>query len=511
MKAALTLLLSFLLCAAVLPAQLTIDQSGRAGLAVDPLTDSQWSLENTEWSYGLHLKTVPNSNGNYYGIHNTVDSPVQMNSIGIYTNAYNSEGGSNHGLYNRAFHHGSGKNVGIMNYSRHYGSGEHIALHNLMWYSGSGDKTAIYNFLGDDSSANSGSNSSMYGTRTHLRCKYFPNVYGHHVRITNSGSSSSARNLFGIYVMTDGHSKNGNVYGVYSHVKQDADTGTGGSGNTDGNYAGYFTGTVVHNGSLIITSDERVKEDIDDVKGALAIVDKLHPTSYRFRKNNRFGHRSDQRSYGFLAQEVRQVVPELVVDVRHPQVMEYEEVAPPTPERAGKAGQRDSGPDSLAALLATPTATVAHAPETLQGVNYVELIPILTQAIKEQQALIEELRDGQAALRDELQQLRECTKCSGTGRRTPPDMKGIGGTSGNPSGSAIGLFPNPTTGGVTVSHPSLAEYHLHIVSGSGQSMVQQQVTNHSTYIDTQNWPAGTYTVFIQSDAGVGGQKLLIVN
>jgi hypothetical protein len=213
-----------------------------------------------------------------------------------------------------------------------------------------------------------------------------------------------------------------------------------------------------------------------------------------------------------MAQEVRQVVPELVTDVRHPRILARGEVTLPESEltRGGGIGERKKpGRDfdpTTDGVIEGPT-TVAFEAETLQGVNYVQLIPILTQAIKEQQDLIEEMSTELAILRTEMKLLKECTKCSGTG--TTPDMRGSN-TGGSPESSQLNVFPNPTSGQVTVNHPTLAQYGMRVVSGDGKVMLSQQVLNHTTRIDTTGWPAGTYTVETWSEDGGSATQTLVV-
>ena len=97
-------------------------------------------------------------------------------------------------------------------------------------------------------------------------------------------------------------------------------------------------------------SDKRLKKDITPTKYDLKSVLKLNPVDYKLKSNNK-----DQT--GFIAQEVRDVIPELI---------------------NGIEGDLEKG-------------------ETL-SINYIGLIPVLTKAIQEQQSQI----DNQAATIDAL-------------------------------------------------------------------------------------------------------------
>ena len=74
-------------------------------------------------------------------------------------------------------------------------------------------------------------------------------------------------------------------------------------------------GTVVGSGPYVDSSDERFKKNIQDLNGALGKVIKLRGVTYELRTDE-FPKRNFDNStqMGFIAQEVEQVVPELVVE-----------------------------------------------------------------------------------------------------------------------------------------------------------------------------------------------------
>ena len=467
---------------------------------------------------------------------------------------------------------GPGLNYGIFNYSRHYGTGEHIALYNVMWYNGSGNKTGIYTFLGDDEYTNSRSTSSMYGTRTKIRAKYFPNVYGHHVQLTNSGSSSAARNLYGVYITIDGASKNGNAYGIYSRVGKFYERN---GENVVANYAGYFAGDVVYSTPGVVTSDATVKENISDVRGAREILKKLKPKTYKYKKNNRFNNSTDRMAYGFLAQELEQILPDIVVDVYHPEITEPGD--PEIPEEAGDISYTDETGQGNSTTNATSDSgrrgtkpVVVHKAETLKGIRYLESIPILTQALQEQDAELTELKKQTAAngksfsadttynlevrrLQQENEKLQ--VKLTAVMSRTDSleryyvnklttleqvnaeyqtylsivqaDLKnlkdrmgaleectdcnnGIGLHQATLSDKRVSVYPNPASGKVTVNNTISDNYLIRVLTADGREYARVHSENWIISIDVSDWPAGNYIFETHEGTIIIDQQMIAV-
>ncbi|MFN8286875.1 MAG: tail fiber domain-containing protein [Chitinophagales bacterium] len=111
----------------------------------------------------------------------------------------------------------------------------------------------------------------------------------------------------------------------------------------------------------IQTSDARLKKNIIDLDRGVGAVMKLHPVSYEW-KNEEDGKGVQ---IGFLAQEVEKVVPEAV---------QHDFITQAEIDAAVKAGKP------------APKYT------DIYGMKYVELIPVLTKAIQEQQQQIEDLK-----------------------------------------------------------------------------------------------------------------------
>lgn len=162
--------------------------------------------------------------------------------------------------------------------------------------------------------------------------------------------------------------------------------------NPSQNWAGYFEGNVYSTGNYFIPSDERLKTNITEISNSIDIIKSINPKYYtktisyktRESKSNNLSALSskfnslntqeiktgdlkiiEQQEYGFLAQELEEVLPELVIE--------------------------------------KPTKLEGF--ETIKSVNYTGLIPILTKAIQEQQEIIESQEARIAKLEALVEQL----------------------------------------------------------------------------------------------------------
>jgi hypothetical protein len=129
-------------------------------------------------------------------------------------------------------------------------------------------------------------------------------------------------------------------------------TGHMGLGHDPGAYRLYVQGTAYATGTWA-TSDLRFKKDIEDIGGAIDKVMNLRGVSFLWRRDEYMEKNFDPgRHYGVIAQETQRVLPEVV--------------------REGPNGE--------------------------QAVAYTQIVPVLIEAIKAQQARIEDLESRLAEL-----------------------------------------------------------------------------------------------------------------
>ena len=173
-------------------------------------------------------------------------------------------------------------------------------------------------------------------------------------------NNSNGQNNIGIYTEADSGSTIN--YGIYAQGPNSSYKG----------YAGYFNGDVYTTGSYKTSSDARLKKDVNNLTSALGIINQLSPKTYHY-KIEEFPnlHFPKELQYGFLAQDLEKVLPSLVTEGRH-KVFVNDLSNTTSKFNDGKATK----------------VTGKEIDMTLKEVNYQGLIPVLTEAIKEQQAII---------------------------------------------------------------------------------------------------------------------------
>ena len=165
----------------------------------------------------------------------------------------------------------------------------------------------------------------------------------------------------GVYGSVSGGS--GTNYAVYGYAY--------GSGT---NYAGYFSGNLRYTGTLSGPSDERLKENIQPFKKALTKIKLMDVHTYYYKQmeeEKQFGL-PEGKQIGLIAQELEEILPALVSDNVH----SYDK------------NEGVEGAEKDVDII------------EYKGINYIGLIPVLIEAMQEQQQQIE----NQLQLIEELQQ-----------------------------------------------------------------------------------------------------------
>lgn len=192
------------------------------------------------------------------------------------------------------------------------------------------------------------------------------------------------------------------VYGVHGEL-------AAGLWNQTNCWAGYFNGGVNILGpgfinSVAISSDGKLKKNIEPINNGLSIIKQLKPKTYVFKADEySFMNLPKEKQYGFIAQELEQILPE--------------------------------------AVRASVIKDNKNEDFEYKAVNYIELIPILTNAIQEQQTQIE----SQQAQIEDLKKMLASSNANTTGG-------GNTTTDGSAKGYLSQNVPNPFTQSTVISY-----------------------------------------------------------
>jgi hypothetical protein len=268
---------------------------------------------------------------------------------------------------------------------------------------------------------------------------------------------------YGVYATISLPTLGSTNYAVYATVAGNHNNGNG------PNYAGWFDGDVVTPGGSYYYSDRKIKKDVAGINNSLDIISKLNPVSYNFdaEKNSDLALPLEKQ-YGFISQEIKEILPEFTKVVVHPAKVD------------------DKGNEM-------------YPKRELLALNYNGFIALLTKGIQEQQAQIE----AQGQLISELQKKVGIS----TG------LNEAGGTS---SFAMNQNEPNPF-GSETVIKYSLpqtvAKANLVIYDLTGKQITSfpiEQKGSSSITVTSEKLAAGIYIYSIVADGKVVDTKRMIV-
>jgi len=181
--------------------------------------------------------------------------------------------------------------------------------------------------------------SGIYGYTFAGNATVYATIQGEH-----AGSSASSAGV-------RGSSSNTNACGVVGSLPS-AGAGWGGLFQNDLGYTGYF-------GSA---SDQKIKKNIQTIRQPMDIIRGLRGVTYEHKLDEYAGlGLKTGTTYGFIAQEVEQVMPDIVKTKN-------------IPYHSTRLNPSDKGY------------------ETLKTVGYIEVIPVLVEALKAQELEIEALK-----------------------------------------------------------------------------------------------------------------------
>lgn len=340
--------------------------TGGGGLGIGINADLSYKTQlYSDFGKGLRLDVVGSASGSPEGLNLSVGSAASLTKYGVYATVNGLGAGDNIAVHGNAFGGASGYKVGVQGTANGSGLSNHsIGVQGIASTQSGSNNYGVHGFA---EVANSADNFGLFGTANGSTT----NNYG----VFGQSHSSTASINIGVYGSASGSALDDQLNGA-DHLQ--GGFGTALNANYSiygdayaGGWAGFFDGNAYAYDLYYVSSDSALKTDVRPVMQGLATVEALRPVSYRKRESAASDAKfSDRTEYGFIAQELAKVLPELVTSLIHPVDVKNEE-----------------------------------DDRVLLAVNYDGLIPVLTSAIQQQQDQIEQLTAELETLKNLVQTL----------------------------------------------------------------------------------------------------------
>ena len=326
----------------------------------------------------LEGKSNTNTTGTYnwirdyettaYGTFNNIGNTVTPGNISFGTYSYSTSDDSSLKYGHQNFLLGSARTVfGMNNVVRTITSSHSFGIFNSVHQYDSN----IVNGLRNNIITSPTGTEPSFGSFNYIFDKNNESVYGTYNLIVPEATVTSGTKYGSYNVITSGGNP-GIVYGVYANI------------NNHNGYAGYFKGPLYTSTGTLVGSDIRLKENIRDLESNLEKVLLLRPRSYILKENAALKHKNH---FGFLAQEVLEILPDIVYEIDPPYSGDR------ILESPASSVLKANG--EISVLPASYRKDKASDPSVFLALQYDALIPILVGAIQEQQDQINRIGKGQ--------------------------------------------------------------------------------------------------------------------
>ncbi len=208
------------------------------------------------------------------------------------------------------------------------------------------------------------------------------------VRADVVGIGGNSTGVIGTAILVDGDSQHigvqGFARGASQNIGVDAFAGqfqqgafaaavngnSGGGSGLANSWAGFFNGDVFSLGTYF-GSDEALKQNVEAIENATSVLQQIQPKSYQYNQDLDAFSLSTGIQYGVIAQQLEEVLPELVADIT-------------TPTRYTEEGEIIEG-------------------TAFKAVRYNDLIAILIAGFQEQSSVIASQEEQLSALEEQVE------------------------------------------------------------------------------------------------------------
>jgi len=297
---------------------------------------------------------------------------------------------------------------------------------------------------------------------------------------------------YGIY----GQGANG-AYGVegYSNVS----IGVFGATGNSSSYAGFFVGNVYTTGSYM-SSDEKLKQNIQDFSSAMNIIKQLHPKQYQYRRDGNFRQMNlpEGQHYGLIAQDVEKILPDLVKDSKFDVIKQVQ-------------SKVFTDPKNLDAQRTTSIMTKSGETIDFKALNYTEFIPIIIKGMQEQQQTIETLQQINQNLQQQINDLKQQVQNISVTKTDLSVNKSVSNT-----GYLLQNSPNPFSSNTVIRCFLPANIHnaqLSIFSADGKPLKTYSLSNNGmneVTVNTASLASGQYSYSLIIDGKVADTKAMVL-
>lgn len=343
---------------------------------------------------------------------------------------------------------------------------------------------AYNNTSGNINSASVGGDFSAY---TGLVAINGYSAYG--VRTT----AYSATNNYGIRASAFGGS---NAYGIYAEAS--------GATNT---LAGYFVGNVLGTGTATWLSDQQFKTDVSSISNGLESLLQLHPVTYLMDTASHPEFNLDSHTqFGFLAQEVAAVFPNLVYDNEMP--AQYDTLGNETSPAVSFKSLNYNG------LIPINTQAIIELNQKVESKD--SIIDAQQSAIDDLNARLTSLENCLSALLPSLCQMNQSLIQNNSNEQQEQVRKNLAVTLNDRTAIVLDQnIPNPFAEQTVINFSipaTVQKAQIHFYDGNGKLIQSVDVTERglgSLTVFGSDLSSGTYTYTLVADGQIVATKKMM--